>query len=255
MKIGCCIGIEYYDILAKLGFDSITLAGVDVVAWSEEQFVSVLTKMQSGALQSISINSFCPAALRLTGSNADTVEIRNYTRKLCARAERMGVRYIGIGAPKSRNVDRDNTYALAWKQLQAAFTVICEEAVRVGIDVLLEPVCKLECNLINTMQEALRFLEEMQLPNLHLVYDIYHEDAESQPLSVIAEAGDEIRVVHIAQNVNNERCYLDPAYTEKYRAYWDALQKIGYQGEYNLEAMVGNPCYELPRSYRILKEL
>ncbi len=255
MKLGCCIGIEYYDLLAEIGFDSITLAGVDVAAWSNEEFARELNKLQSGALQVVSLNSFCPTSLRLTGSDVRPESIQAYTIRLCERAAKMGVQYIGIGAPKSRNVGPGNTYSTAWRQLQDAFHIICNEAARFDIDILLESVCSYECNLITTTQLALRFLREMNLENLHLVYDVYHEAAERQPISVIADAGDEIRVVHIAQNVHNERCYLDPVHGELYRTYLNALREIDYQGEFNLEAMTGDPKIELPKSYRIIKSI
>ena len=66
---------------------------------------------------------------------------------------------------------------------------------------------------------------------------------ERQPVSVIDEAADEIRVVHAAQNANQKRAYLFPDQSEVFRPYWQALQKVGYAGEWNVEAFEGD-CTE-----------
>lgn len=255
MKIGCCIDISHYDTLVRCGYDSITLAAKDVANWDEATLSSVRKKLSEGPLKTISLNSFCTDALQLNGGRFDPQEIRDYTERVCKNGKFLGFRYIGIGAPGSRSLLPSDDAAVCRKQFLQALTDMCHVAEKYDMEILLESVCSLECNFITTTREALAILRELNLKNLHLVYDIYHEHMEKQPLSVIKEAGSEIRVVHIAQDLNKKRAYLDPAYTDEYRQYWDALAEIGYTGEWNLESFVGDPEEELPKSMAILTQI
>ena len=159
------------------------------------------------------------------------------------RGNRLGFRYLGIGAPASRNLLPGEGPAQAMEEFRQVIGDICALAAQYGMEILMESVCSVECNFITTTRQALRFVREMRCKNLHLVYDIYHEFMERQPVSVIDEAADEIRVVHAAQNANQKRAYLFPDQSEVFRPYWQALQKVGYAGEWNVEAFEGD-CTE-----------
>lgn len=255
MKIGCCIDISRYDALVACGYESIALAAKDIAVWDEETFRTAKKKLAEGKLKTISLNSFCTPELRLNGRGFDPEKVAAYTALVCRRGSELGFRYLGIGAPSSRNLKPGDDLVRCRAQFMQALNIMCTEAAKYGVEILLESVCSLECNFLTSTREALEIVRELGLPNLHLVYDIYHEYMENQPLDVIYEAGDEIRVVHIAQNVDNKRAYLDEAHLGEYKAYWNALRKIGYEGEWNLEAFVGEPEEMLPHSMKIMKKL
>jgi 5-keto-L-gluconate epimerase len=80
----------------------------------------------------------------------------------------------------------------AWSWLRDAVADVCAEADSHGIAVTLEPQCRGIINTLNTTQSALVFLAEMALPNLRLMLDTYHMDAEGEDL------GAEIRRVAAA---------------------------------------------------------
>lgn len=255
MKIGCCIDISQYDTLVANGYDSIALAAKDVADWDEATLCAVEKKLKEGPLATISLNSFCTDALQLKGKSFDLQTVCDYTERVCSRGKRLGFRCIGIGAPKSRNLQPGDDAELCREQFLLALVGMCRVAEKYDMDILMESVCSLECNFVTTTSEALEILRELKLKNLHLVYDIYHEYMENQPLSVIREAGDEIRVVHIAQDLGGKRAYLDEEHMADYRRYWDALTEIGYTGEWNLESFVGDVAQELPRSMAIMRQI
>lgn len=120
----------------------------------------------------------------------------------------------------------------------------------------MESVCSVECNLVTTTREAAAFIQGVRRSNLHLVYDVYHEAMEGQSVDVIRDVADEIRVVHIAQDVNHgQRAYLDEEHLAAYRPYWDMLTRVGYQGEWNIESFVGNVEAGLKNSMTVTKRL
>jgi sugar phosphate isomerase/epimerase len=78
---------------------------------------------------------------------------------------------------------------------------------------------------------------------------------ENQDADIVEDASKEIRTVHLAQNKDKHRYYLDEKTPDVYKAYFTALKKSGYQGEICVEAFEGNPVAEIPLSALILKKI
>lgn len=253
MLIGCCAPFEQAKLLSNLNYDTITLAASEVVTWSPEHVGTVKKILDTYGLRCNSLNSFCERSLCLTGAGVSKERIREYANKLAVPASQLGISYIGIGAPASRNVNELGEWGTAMEQFRGAMEEICEIFKKYGIEVLLESVCNRECNLITTVKEAFTFVQDAGLPNLHLVYDIYHEQVMNQPIQIIEEAAEEIRVVHIAEDCAESRYYLSRKCEQEYRKYWNALKKIGFQGEFTVEAFAGETAKGIEESRRVIR--
>lgn len=247
--------MSHYDLLVDAGYESITLAAKDMAAWDERTMEQYREKLEAGPLHRISLNSFCTPDLRLCGKGYDPQRVREYMTLIAARGASLGFRYVGIGAPGSRNLQPRDNREIAWNEFLQTIRILCDVAAEYGMEVLIESVCSLECNFITTTREALKLVREADRRNLHLVYDIYHEMMENQPLDVIEEVGSEIRVVHIAEADNGQRIYLKNSEKAKYEQYWKALQQAGYDGEWNLECFAGKPAKELPISMKLMEQM
>lgn len=255
MKFGCCIGFAHYDLVAAAGYDSITFPGVELAAASDEEFEKIVAKVASGPLAVHSVNSFCPASLRLTGADLDLAALEAYARRLFRRAARLGAKYIGIGGPVSRSTRPGESTESALKDLERSLTLLCCIGKEYGLSILLESVCTLECNVVTYTYEAADMVRRLNLPNLGLVYDIYHAHMMNEDPNYILQIGDLLKVVHIAQNMKNKRGYLREENVPEYLPYFQALSKVGYDGECNMESFIGELAEELPRSKKILDEL
>ena len=255
MKFGCCIGFAHYDLVAAAGYDSITFPGVELAAANDEEFEKIVAKVASGPLAVHSVNSFCPASLRLTGADLDLAALEIYARRLFPRAARLGAKYIGIGGPGSRSTRPGESTESALKDLECALALLCRIGSEYDLFILLESVCTLECNVVTYTCEAADMVRRLNLPNLGLVYDIYHAHMMDETPSYILQIADLIKVVHIAQNMKNERGYLREENIPEYLPYIQALSQAGYNGECNMESFIGELAEELPRSKKILDEL
>jgi sugar phosphate isomerase/epimerase len=255
IKTGCCSGIQYYDLIAQSGYDTIVLGASELTAFSKYAFREVKKKTGDGPLETIGLNMFCEPGLKLTGPSFDLKQISEYTGILLDRAAEINIRYIGIGAPKSRNLQPGDSPEIALAQFRSALSKICALARPYGIDILLESVCSIECNFITTTSEALEEIRRAGLDNLHLVYDMYHEYMENQGPDIIKEAGNEIKAIHLAQNKNKRRYYLDEKTAGDYGTYFTVLKQSGYQGEICVEAFEGDPETEIPLSASILRKI
>lgn len=255
MQIGCCVELQYYDAVAAAGFDTITLPAKEVAAWSEQTFCKVLEQVKSGPLKLMGLNAFCPSTLKLNGEGYSTRAVRAYSEPLLQRASRLGIHYVGIGAPASRNIAKGSDPAQALEQFHESVHTICALAHAYGIEILLESVCTAECNFITRTYEADALLHMWQIPNLKLVYDVYHEMWEQEPPSRIAEFAEQIRVVHLARAHEGKRFYPNDTGLDFCAPYIDALRACGYQGEICMEAFEGNVTEGILQSGRCMQVL
>ena len=256
MLLGCCTTIENYPVAAAAGCDTITLAATDLAAMDKAAFASLKEIISSGTLRAVSLNKFCGQDVRLNGPLYSRDALSRYASPLFERAAALGVHYIGIGSPASRNTDPDAEITSAMTQFEDAIAFLCMLAAPYDIDILIEAVCDIECNFITTTAEALSLVERLTSNNLHLVYDIYHAQMMNERIENIDAAVSEIRVVHIAQDVGHGmRYYLDEDFAEEYRPYISRLKAVGYTGELSLEAFHGDVAAELPKSIGLLRRL
>lgn len=104
-----------------------------------------------------------------------------------------------------------------------------------GIVFSLEVLNRFEHFLVNTCEDAIRYVEEVGSPNLKILLDTYHMNIEEDSLvDAIVLAGDKLGLFHIGEN--NRR---PPG---NGHIQWDevvqALKKINYQGDTCMEPVV-----------------
>jgi 5-keto-L-gluconate epimerase len=72
-----------------------------------------------------------------------------------------------------------------FRQEQSGRQAICQclkHAEDKGVTLLLEPINRYETNIVNTLQEGLRFIEELGSDNLKLLPDVFHMNIEERSI-------------------------------------------------------------------------
>ncbi len=108
----------------------------------------------------------------------------------------------------------------------------CEE---LGVKVFFEPLNRYETQLINTVEEGLRFLEDVGSENLYLLLDTFHMNIEEPVIEdSIRMAGEKIGHFHVADSnrLAPGMGHLD--FASILHALWDA----GYRGYLSAEIIV-----------------
>lgn len=96
-----------------------------------------------------------------------------------------------------------------------------------GINLHMEIVNRYESNLMNTAEEGLVYLAEVDRPNVFLHLDTYHMNIEeSGMVDGVLAAGDRLGYVHIGES---HRGYLGTGNVD-FAAFFGALKKINYSG-------------------------
>lgn len=68
--------------------------------------------------------------------------------------------------------------ALMWKRAVSSVQELCDFAAPLGVDICIEIVNRFEAYLINTAADGIRFVSDIERPNIKLLLDIFHMNIE-----------------------------------------------------------------------------
>ena len=111
---------------------------------------------------------------------------------------------------------------------------VAEEAGALGVQLFLEPINRYETNFLNTVEETLAFVDEVDSPQIRLLLDTFHMNIEEVSLfAAMRLAGARLAFVHLPDS--NRRApgcgHLDLT------AVMEVLGEIGYRGDIGMEIL------------------
>lgn len=233
-EIGICTKISNWKILATGGYSYVEEAvqGFLVPLEDETVFDEKLALLKQSTLPVPALNSFIPGKLKSVGPEPMHDEILKYAETAFRRAQIVGVKHIVFGSSGSRKVPEGFSRDEALNQ----FTDLCRKmapiAEKYDVVVVLEPLNKGECNLLNTVAGGGEIVKAVNHKNIMLLADIYHMLRENESPESIIRYGDYIRHTHIAEN---EERAAPGTYNDDFRPYFRALKEIEYKGLMSIE--------------------
>jgi sugar phosphate isomerase/epimerase len=233
-NIGVCTGVSNAEMLAMHDYTYIeeSVGRFLMPTKSEEEFNEMLQQAQKSPIPVRALNGFIPGSLKSVGPDAVHAEILEFMETAFRRAEMAGVEYIVFGSGGSRRVPDDFPKEEALRQ----FTELCARmapiAGKYNVVVVLEPLNKRECNLINSVIEGGKIVEEVNHPNFRLLADIYHMLMDDEGPESIEKYGHLIHHTHIAEK---EGRAAPGTHNEDFTAYFKALKSVGYKGMMSIE--------------------
>ncbi|MBC8264349.1 MAG: sugar phosphate isomerase/epimerase, partial [Anaerolineales bacterium] len=115
---------------------------------------------------------------------------------------------------------------------------IAARAQELGLRLAIEVLNRYESHLLNTSEEAVRFVEEVGAPNVGLLLDAYHMNIEEADLgSAIRTAGEHLALFHAA---DSNRQAVGRGHTD-FLGVMLALKNIGYNGSIIVECTASGP--------------
>jgi len=233
-EIGICTNISNWKILETGGYSYLeeSVQGFLVPLEDESVFNEKLALLKQSALPVPALNSFIPGKLKSVGPEPMHEEILKYAETAFRRAQIVGVKHIVFGSSGSRKVPEGFAREVALEQ----FTDLCGKlapiAEKYDVTIVLEPLNKGECNLLNSVADGGKIVKNVNHKNFRLLADIYHMLRENESPASIIENGDLIKHVHIAEN--KERA-APGTYNDDFRPYFRALKEIDYKGQLSIE--------------------
>lgn len=253
MKYGCCTNMANYELLEKLGYDYIELAGNSISQMSEEEFAKVKETIQKGKVKCCGFNAALTPDVAIVGEDYDLEKARDYARKLCKRGSELGISAIGIGSPKSRHFKEGDNLETAWQQAKDFVEMFAQEAEPYGLTVMWESLNHTESQFGLRIREGADLAKELGRSNVKIVFDIYHMYMEQEEMEELLYSLPYVNHVHIAERVGEERRYPSAALRPYYKELLRPVVRSGYQGAISTEAFDGDVAEGAQRSIELLK--
>ncbi len=232
--IGVCTRFDNAEMLAALGYTFIeeSVGNLLVPAKTEEEFNEILSRAKQSPLPIRACNSFIPGSMKSVGPDAVHPGILEYMETALRRAQMIGVEYIVFGSGGSRSIPEGFPREEARAQFISLLRDMAPIAEKYNVVVVLEPLNQRETNFINSVSEGGEIVEAVGHPNFRLLADIYHMMMDDEGPGSIIKYGHLIHHTHIAEK---EGRAAPGTHNEDFRAYFEALKKIGYKGMMSVE--------------------
>ncbi len=249
MKFGCCLnmvatqpdgtGAEWLETLAQSGYDYVELPTVQMMSWSDEQLAAVKIKLEQLGIPCETSNNFFPVTMRLTGPEVDMDAILTYAETALARAEFLGVQYLVFGSGPAKQVPEGFPIEEGYRQVVQLLKNVAPLARKHGITIVIEPLRKAECNLINTFADGVQLAKDVDDPAVRVLTDFYHYTIEGETPQDILDNGEAyLRHVHFA-NPEGRVFPVDAAEAD-YMPFVQAIKQVGYDLHVSCEAYAPN---------------
>ncbi|MBI3921684.1 MAG: sugar phosphate isomerase/epimerase [Armatimonadetes bacterium] len=158
----------------------------------------------------------------------------NYLKACIDSCEVLGATFLvgPLYSPCGALVGRGRTeteWAWGIESLRAA----AEYASTAGICLTIEALNRFETYFLNSAEDAARFVDEVDHPNLRMMFDTFHANIEEKdPVEAIKTAGKRIAHFHVSEN---DRSTPGEGHVP-WVGTFSALKEIGYEGWLTVEA-------------------
>jgi len=244
MRLGVCARPEgVAERIRGLEFIEGTVGDILCPREDESVFERRMLAARAAPVPTEAVNCLLPGTLKSTGPDVDEAALGAYLAVVLDRAARLGVRYVVYGSGGSRQVpegfDRDEAAAQIVSHLKRWGPLAAEA----GVVIVLEPLRKAECNIVNTVGEGAELVRRACEPNVRLLADTYHMACDGDPPEAIRDAGELVAHVHCAEGEGRGPLGTNG---EDHRTYFRALKDAGYDGSVSIEAKWTDFAAELP---------
>lgn len=254
MKIGLCASIDSIELLESIGFDYIEPSVVSIVQMNETEFEEAIKKVKDSGIDCEAFNVLFPGDARLTGPDVDLRGLREYLYGAFERVAKLGAGIVVFGSGGARRVPEGRSLMDGWQDLIETARTVGEVASQYDITIAMEPLNKGETNIINTVSEGIRFVNEVDHPNIRLLADFYHMRMENEPMDVLGQTTSHVLAhSHIARGQG--RYYPLDRDEDIYGDFFGQLKTMGYKGGVSVEGKSEDILRDGAISLKLLREL
>ncbi len=198
----------------------------------DADFAPRATALRACGLPMPAANVLLPAALKCSGPDIDYARLDRYAQTVFRRAKEIGMTIIVFGSAGARMVPEGFPLAKGFEQYVDVLKQFGPLAEEHGVTLVVEPLNRGECNLVNTVLEGAEAVRRANTNGVKLLVDIFHMLRNGESPDDIAKVGPLIRHAHIAEKKDRAAPGVNG---EDFRAYLRALQRTGYNGRLALE--------------------
>ena len=225
----------------EAGFDYVEVSVPNFVRPSEPEdaFAETLASYRAAGLPIESANLFLPRELRCTGPDAVPMErLVEYAGTVCRRLASAGVPILVFGSGGARKLPEGWPKEKADEQFVALLSRIGPIAEKHGVKIAVEPLARVECNYINTVDEGAALARASGSPAVGVLADSYHWARNGEGAETILAARDRLIHAHLATMPNRKAPGVEPY---DFVPFFRALVAAGYDGRVTIEGGLPPP--------------
>lgn len=221
MQFGICTNQSNASVAMQAGWDYLEENVQSLLKGSEAVWSAPLIQAPTPAA-----NSMVPGGIPIVGPDVNHERLKCYMTHVLARADQIDLRTIVFGSGAARNVPDGFDRNKAVDQITDFLHLIAPIAAAHNIMIVIEPLNKGECNIINTVAEAMTYVKRVNHPNIQCLVDSYHFWLEDEPLANLESAMPWIKHVHVADR--DGRVAPGESGTSDYKPFFKVIKQGGY---------------------------
>lgn len=232
MRVGVAGGKDDWPVAARLGYDYFEANLSAVAALSEAEFSEWKRFPAATGIAAEAFNGFFGGDVRLY--EASDGRLKNYCARALDRAAALGGKIAVVGSGRARSVPEGMAADEAEARFAAILRIVGDCAAAVGMKAVIEPLNRLECNFINTVEEAAALCRKAGHPAVGVLVDFYHFYVNGEAVGALDSAAGRLWHAHLARPAT-DRGAPKAGDVAALAPYADALRRIGYTGRLSLE--------------------
>jgi len=242
-------GAEWIDTMKQAGFDYIELPVVQLHDLTDKAFELIVGKLDVAGLACEVCNNFLPAHHKITGPHIQKDALCRYLDIAVSRIDMLGAKIVVFGSAGARYVPDGFAKEEAMGQI-VEFLRELGSLLPSGITVVIEPVCSIETNIIQTISEGLAVMESINLENVQLMADYYHMINSNDSFENLKSASKHLKHLHIAAKSRAMPICME----EGLRDFLEHAEGAEYTGRVSIEALSRSPRHDLALAGTCLRE-
>lgn len=181
-----------------------------------------------------------PKGLHMTTPDQATWQrTRDYLAALLDLCSDLGGKVLVLGSPKQRSVMENQTPEGAWQRAADLLGSVVDRAGELGLTICLEPLSPAETDFINTVEEGMRMVRQVNHPALKIHLDVKAMCSEGEPVPAIIRSVKVEDVGHF--HVNDPNLYGPGMGEVDYAPIVEAIRDIGYDRWLSVEPFKYDP--------------
>jgi len=141
-----------------------------------------------------------------------------------------GPMYSAVG--KARMISSEQR-KVEWERAVKNLRIVCDMAAERGLEIALEPLNRFESDLINTSEDVLRLVNDINHPSAKIMLDGFHMSIEERDIEkAITTVGDKLIHVQVSENYRG----TPGTGQTPWHAYKKGLEAINYKGTITIES-------------------
>jgi len=236
MRFGICTSYDKADAVKASGWDYIEecVQTFHQGLLPDEQWKG-MDKLQISALPVPAANMLVPGDLKITGPAVDSSKLQTYISRVIERAGKTETRRLVFGSGNARNVPDRFDRETAMRQIRAFLDFAAPLLAKHDVALVIEPLNRNECNIINSVAEAMEYVKAVNHPNVQCLVDSYHFWLEDEPLEQLKAAMPWIKHVHVADQEGRVAPGLSGR--SDYKPFFQTLKQGNYTGDISVECL------------------